>query len=58
MRVNVTLCDGCSYEIEETVCQHQTGDWCAECCRCGECLLDLADDAADDLLTTHWKGEL
>ena len=33
-------------------------DWCAECCRSGECLLDLADDAADDLLTTHWKGEL
>jgi hypothetical protein len=54
----VTLCDGCLDEIEETVCQHQTGDWCAECCRCGECLLDLADDAADDLLTTHWKGEL
>ncbi len=41
----LTFCDGCHDAIDETVCLHQDGHWCADCCRCGECLLDQLEVA-------------
>ena len=53
----LTFCDGCHDAIDETVCLHQDGHWCADCVRCGDCLLELADATAQDAALAGWKGE-